>query len=170
MLALFIVYGIFRLSMQPLKGLQRFGTMLFCVVAGISVVLAVGSAFAPYSGTRYLVAAISQLQRNQSLLTLGMLLFVFLAMRPVGISRGSKIFGVGLGMGMLAMNDLVQSAWLAFRPNMHTAYSVINGVVICAILVLWTAYFALPEPERREIDVSSPLRRWNRICLGWYGM
>jgi uncharacterized membrane protein len=90
-LALFIVYGIFRLSMQPLKGLQRFGTMLFCVVAGISVVLAVG-------------------------------------------------------------------------------YSVINGVVICAILVLWTAYFSLPEPERREIDVSSPLRRWNRICLGWYGM
>lgn len=170
-LALFIVYGIFRLTMEPWKGLLKFGTILFCVVAGISVVLAMGSAFAPYmTGIRYLVAAISQLQRNQTLVTLCMLLFVFFAMRPAGISSGSKIFGVGLGLGVLAINDLVQSRWLAFNAGQHIAYRVINGIVICSILVLWTAYLALPEPERREIDASSPLRRWNRICLNWYGM
>ena len=170
-LALFIVYGIFRLTMEPLKGLQRLGTILFCVVAGISVALAMGSAFGPHmNGMRYLMAAVSHLQRTQSMLTLGMLLFVFLAMRPTGISGGSKIFGVGLGMGVLAISDLVRSGF-AFRPHMgYLMVNLINSVVICAILLLWTAYFALPEPERLEIDDRSRLLRWNGACLARYRM
>jgi hypothetical protein len=170
-LVLFIVYGVFRLTMEPLKGLQRLGTVLFSVVAGISVVVAIGSAFAPHmNGVDYLVDAISQLQRSQSVLTLGMLLFVFLAMRPAGISGGSKIFGVSLGLGVLAFTDLAQSAWLSLHRQMGMAYTLIDAVVICAILVMWTAYFALPEPDRREIDVRSPLLRWNRVCLARYRM
>jgi len=82
-LALLIVYSIYRLTMEPLKGLQRFGSIVFCVVAGISVVVTVGWAFAPYTtSARFLIAAISHLQRNQSVLTLCMLLVVFCAMRP----------------------------------------------------------------------------------------
>ena len=166
LLALSIVYSIYRLTMKPLKGLQRFGSIFFCVVAGITVVATVGWTFASYSmGPRFFIAATSYLQRNQSLLTLCMLLVVFCAMRPTGISGGSKIFGVGLGLGVLAACDLVRTWWLAAHLNMYRTYSAINGVVICAILLLWTAYFALPEPERREIDVRSPLLRWNRMLL-----
>jgi hypothetical protein len=38
-------------------------------------------------------------------------------------------------------------------------------VVICVILVTWTAYFALPEPKRRIIvlPTTSPFLRWNQI-------
>jgi hypothetical protein len=169
-LTLFIVYGVFRLTMQPLKGLQRVGTILFSVVAGISVVVAAGLAFGPHmNGLRYLMTAISQLERTQSILTLCMLLFVFLVMRPAGISGGSKIFGVSLGLGILAINDLVAAGWLAYNPHMATLYNLINGVVICAILVLWTAYFALPEPRRREVVADSLLSRWNKMCLARYG-
>ena len=168
-LALFLVYGIFRLVLQPLKGLMKVGTIFFCGVAVASVVYTLGAAFGPHlSGVSSLIAMISQLQRNQSLLTLGMLLFVFLAMRPAGVSSRSRIFGVGLGLGALAINDLAQSAWLTFQPSEHTAVNVINGAVVCATLVVWTAYFALPEPERGEIDFRSPLRRWNKVCLGWF--
>ena len=166
LLALSIVYSIYRLTMKPLKGLQRFGSIVFCVVAGITVVATMGWAFTSYSmGPRFFIAATLHLQRNQSLLTLCMLLVVFCAMRPAGISGGSKIFGVGLGMGVLALCDLVRTWWLSIHLNMHMYFYVINGVVICAILLLWTAYFALPEPERREIDVRSPLLRWNRMLL-----
>jgi hypothetical protein len=65
----------------------------------------------------------------------------------------------------MATNDLVQSAWLAFNPQMATAYNRINGIVICAILATWTAYFALPEPKRRIIvlPTTSPFLRWNQI-------
>jgi hypothetical protein len=165
-LALIIVYSIFRLAMAPLKGLQALGMLVFKWAAGISVAVALGSAVQPgLKGTALIVNAIAQLQRTQSILTLCLLLFVCFAIRPMGLSYSSRIFGVSLGLGIMATNDLVQSAWLVFNQNMHTAYSLINGVVICVILATWTAYFALPEPKRRIIvlPTTSPFLRWNQI-------
>jgi hypothetical protein len=165
-LALIIVYSVFRLAMAPLKGLQTLGMLVFKWAAGISVAVALGSAFSPATtGVKYLVAAISQLQRTQSILTLCLLLFVCFAVRPMGLSYSSRIFGVSLGLGIMSTNDLVHSAWLAFSPNMHTAFNYINGVVICTILATWTTYFALPEPKRRIIvlPTTSPFLRWNQI-------
>ena len=165
-LALLIVYGIFRLAMAPLKGLQTLGMLVFKWAAGISIAVALGSAFAPHmTGVNYLVAAVSQLQRTQSILTLCLLLFVTFAIRPMGLSYRSRIFGVSLGLGIMSTNDLVQSAWTALNPSMATAYNSINGFVVCAILTTWTAYFALPEPKRRLIvlPTTSPFLRWNQI-------
>jgi len=165
-LALLIVYGIFRLAMAPLKGLQTLGMLVFKWAAGISVAVALGSAFSPATtGTKYVVAAILQLQRTQSILTLCLLLFVTFAIRPMGLSYRSRIFGVSLGLGMMATSDLVQTAWLAFHPSTDSMHNVVNGVVICFILSTWTAYFALPEPKRRMIvlPTTSPFLRWNQI-------
>jgi hypothetical protein len=150
--------------MEPLKGLQTLGMLVFKWAAGISVAVALGSAVTPHM-TTYLMDAISQLQRTQSILTLCLLLFVCFAIRPMGLSYSSRIFGVSLGLGMMATNDLVHSAWLGLNPNMGGAYNLINGVVICTILATWTAYFALPEPKRRMIvlPTTSPYLRWNQI-------
>jgi len=166
-IALLVVYTVFRLAMEPLKGLQTLGMLIFKWAAGISVLVAVGSAFDPHMKlTDNLVAAISQLQRTQSILTLCLLLFVCFAIRPMGLNYGSRIFGVSLGLGMMATNDLVQSVWLVFGdPHMGTVRSLANGLMICVTLALWTTYFALPEPKRRIIvlPTTSPFLRWNQI-------
>jgi len=165
-LSLIVVYSIFRLAMAPLQGLQQLGMLVFRWAASISIVVALGSAFLPeMTRTKYLIAAISQLQRTQSILTLCLLVFVCFAIRPMGLNYGSRIFGVSLGLGVMATNDLVQSAWLAFHPSMVTTSSIINGVVICAVIATWSAYFALPEPKRRIIvlPTTSPFLRWNQI-------
>ena len=169
-LALIVVYSVYRLAMAPLKGLQQLGMMVFRWAASISVVVALGSAFAPeMTRTKYLIAAISQLQRTQSILTLCLLVFVCFAILPMGLNYGSRIFGVSLGLGVLATNDLVQSAWLTLNPGMHTARNLVNGVVICLVLATWAAYFALPEPKRRLIvlPTTSPFLRWNQISQAW---
>jgi hypothetical protein len=165
-LALIVVYSVFKLAMAPLKGLQTLGMLVFKWAAGISVAVALGSAFAPHmTGTKYIVAAVSQLLRTQSILTLCLLLFVCFAIRPMGLSYSSRIFGVSLGLGIMASNDLLHSAWVTLNPGMATAFNLINGVVICVILATWTGYFALPEPKRRIIvlPTTSPFLRWNQI-------
>jgi hypothetical protein len=165
-LALMVVYGVFKLAMAPLKGLQTLGMLVFKWAAGISIAVALGSAFAPHmTRTKYLVAAVSQLQRTQSILTLCLLLFVCFAIRPMGLSYKSRIFGVSLGLGIMSTNDLVQSAWAVLNPDFQSLYNQINGLVICLILVTWIAYFALPEPKRRMIvlPTTSPFLRWNQI-------
>jgi len=165
-LTLIIVYSIYSLAMAPLKGLQQLGMLVFRWAASISIVVALGSAFSPnMKGADYLIAAISQLQRTQSILTLCLLVFVCFAIRPMGLNYGSRIFGVSLGLGIMAATDLVQSAWMALVPNLYSAYNVVNGVVICLVLATWFAYFAMPEPKRRMIvlPTTSPFLRWNQI-------
>jgi hypothetical protein len=164
-LTLMIVYSVFKLAMAPLKGLQTLGMLVFKWAVGISCAVALGNAFTPNSEGGYLLAAISQLQRTQSILTLCLLLFVCFAIRPMGLSYRSRIFGVGLGVGVMSASDLVQAAWLTFHQHMDTAYNLVSGIVICLVLGTWTAYFALPEPKRRIIvlPTTSPFLRWNQI-------
>jgi len=169
-LALMAVYGIFRLAMAPLKGLQTLGMLVFRWAAVISAAVSFGAAFSPHlkGGAKgYMIAAISQLQRTQGILTLCLLLFVCFAVRPMGLSYRSRIFGVSLGLSVSATTNLVQSAWLALTSKMYAEYSVVNGVAICLTFAIWAAYFAFPEPKRRIIvlPTTSPFLRWNQISL-----
>jgi hypothetical protein len=167
-LSLLVIYSIFKLAMAPLKGLQTLGMLVFRWVAAISVAVAIGVAVTPHqSGIHFMTAMITQLQQTSSILTLCLLLFVCFAIRPMGLSFRSRIFGVSFGLGLLATISLVNSAWIAHNPNMYSLFSVINGVAVGLTLVTWSAYFAFPEPKRRIIvlPTTSPFLRWNQISM-----
>jgi hypothetical protein len=167
-LSLLVIYSIFKLAMVPLKGLQTLGMLVFRWVAAISVAVAIGVAVTPHlSGIKFMVAMITQLQQTSSILTLCLLLFVCFAIRPMGLSFRSRIFGVSLGLGVFATVNLVNSAWLARYANMYSVFSVVNGLTVFLTLLTWSAYFAFPEPKRRIIvlPTTSPFLRWNQISL-----
>jgi hypothetical protein len=167
-LSLLVIYSIFKLAMAPLKGLQVLGMLVFRWVAAISVAVAIGVAVTPHvSGITFLVAMITQLQKTSSILTLCLLLFVCFAIRPMGLSYRSRIFGVSLGLGFLATINLVNSAWIAHNPSMYSVFSLINGLAVGLTLLTWSAYFAFPEPKRRIIvlPTTSPFLRWNQISM-----
>lgn len=105
-LMLVVICSMYRLAMAPLKGLNTLGMLVFKWVAGISVLVALGSAFSPHiTKINYLIAFVAQMQRTQSILVLCLLLFVCFAIRPMGLSFRSRIFGVSLGLGVLATVD-----------------------------------------------------------------
>jgi len=134
----------------------------------ISLAIAVTVALSPHvTSVKFIRAAVTQLQQTQSILTLCMLLFVCLAIRPMGLSYRSKIFGISLGLGMMATMDLVGAAWLSHYDNMYSSISVVSGSVVCLSLCIWMGYFAMPEPKRRMIilPTTSPFLRWNQISL-----
>ncbi|HEY6412379.1 MAG TPA: hypothetical protein VIX42_01750 [Edaphobacter sp.] len=165
-LSLLVIYGIFKLAMEPLKGLQTLGMLVFRWVAAISIAVAIGVALTPHlSGLKFMVSMVTQLQQTSSILTLCLLLFVCFAIRPMGLSYRSRIFGVSLGLGLMATVSLVDSAWLSHNSNMYSTINIINGVVMCLTLCTWSAYFAFPEPKRRLIvlPTTSPFLRWNQI-------
>lgn len=167
-LSLLVIYSIFKLAMAPLKGLQTLGILVFRWVAAISMAVAIGVALSPHlTGIKFMVAMVTQLQQTSSILTLCLLLFVCFAIRPMGLSYRSRIFGVSFGLGFLATTDLVRSAWLAHSSDMNSMINVINGLAICLTLCIWSAYFAFPEPKRRFIvlPTTSPFLRWNQISM-----
>jgi hypothetical protein len=167
-LSLLVIYSIFKLAMAPLKGLQALGMLVFRWVAAISVAVAIGVAFTPHlSRLDFMTAMITQLQQTSSILTLCLLLFVCFAVRPMGLSYRSRIFGVSLGLGFLATINLINSAWLAHYVSMYSLFSVVNGIAVGLTLLTWSAYFAFPEPKRRIIvlPTTSPFLRWNQISM-----
>jgi hypothetical protein len=166
--SLLVIYSIFKLAMAPLKGLQTLGMLIFRWVAAISVAVAIGVAITPHlSGLDFMVAMITQLQQTSSILTLCLLLFVCFAIRPMGLSYNSRIFGVSLGLGILATVSLVDAAWLTHSPTMYSTISLVNSFAVGATLLMWSAYFAFPEPKRRIIvlPTTSPFLRWNQISM-----
>lgn len=165
-LSLIVIYSIFKLAMAPLQGLQTLGILVFRWVGAVSIAIAIGVAVAPHtSATDFVVAMISQLQQTSSILTLCLLMFVCFAIRPMGLSYRSRIFGVSFGLGLLATVSLVSSAWIAHNGNMYSRFSLVNGIAVGLTLMIWSAYFAFPEPKRRIImlPTTSPFLRWNQI-------
>jgi hypothetical protein len=50
---------------------------------------------------------------------------------------------------------------------MYSTISLINALAVGVTLLMWSAYFAFPEPKRRIIvlPTTSPFLRWNQISL-----
>ena len=165
-LSLLVIYSIFRLAMAPLKGLQRLGTLVFRWAGGISAALALAvTCSSQVSGGRLLSVVVTQMQEVSSILTLCLLLFVCFAVRPLGLSYRDRIFGVSLGLGVLATTSLVDSAWIIRSATLRSHLSLANGAATCLTLIIWTAYFVLPEKKQHIIMVptTSPFLTWNRI-------
>lgn len=165
-LGLLLIYSIFNLAMAPLHGLQTLGRLVFRWAACISFAIALGSALTPhFTQVSFITNFVSQLERTESILTLCLLLFVCFAIRPMGLTYSSRVFGVSLGLGVLATTNLVTSAWMSHFKAMYTVFNLAIGLSTCFAFLLWIGYFALPEPKRRVVvlPTTSPFLRWNQI-------
>ncbi len=166
LLSLYVILSIFRLAMAPLKGLQNLGMLVFRWASAISVALAIAiGSGTNQTGVKFFVAIVSQLQQISSVLTLCLLLFVCFAIRPLGLSFRSRIFGVSVGLGITATMNLVSAAWVSHSPHLYSVVSVVSGGAGLLTLMIWSAYFTFPEPKRRIIvlPTTSPFLRWNQI-------
>lgn len=172
-LILAIIYGVFHEAMRPLKGLQRMGTLIFKWVVAVSGVLGLVIAFGPHilstgNGSDIAVTAvIERAQEGINVLMLCLLLFVCMAIKPLGLTFRSHVFGVALALGIISTTDLIQAAWY-YTGAAHSVYSPIYLFGTIGYLVaLGTlgVYMAVPEPERKMIllPTTSPFFHWNRI-------
>ncbi len=165
-LSLLIIYSIFRIAMAPLPGLQRLGTLVFRWAGAISAALATAVTFSSrMSGQSLVSVVVTQMQEVSSILTLCLLMFVCFAVRPLGLSYLSRVFGVSFGLGIMATASLVDAAWITSNSTLHSDVSLANGIATCLTLLIWAIYFALPEPKAQIIMVptTSPFLTWNRI-------
>lgn len=168
-LRIMTVYGIFAEAMRPLPGLHEAGKIIFRWVAVVSALVSIALLAEPgaFSGLAGWLNVVSKLQQAVSVLTLCLLTFVCFAVRPLGLTFRSHLFGVSLGLGIAATVELVQAAW-SVTSGATTVYSPIflfSSLGFCAALAVWGVYFALPDPKRKMIllPTTSPFFFWNRI-------
>lgn len=167
LLEVLTIYAVYRLAMRGLEGLQRIGQIIFRWIAGVSFGLALFFSLGPHTSTDYYAVITAQIHQGISVLSLCLLLFVCLAIRPLGLTFRSRIFGIALGLGIGAATTLVEAAWLptSWGHRIYSPLFAITGCISLCTTILWITYFALPEPERRMIllPTTSPFFVWNSI-------
>ena len=164
--AILLTYTIFDSAMQPLKGLQTLGRIMYRWAACISLATALSIAISPQSGRDPLVLAISQFQRVSAVLILSMMIFVALAIKPMGLSIRSRVFGVSVGTLVVSATSMMQATYLSRMSGMYNPYALIQMTSSCVAEILWIYYFSVPEPKRKFIllPTTSPFHHWNRIA------
>jgi hypothetical protein len=167
-LMVLLVYGIYSMALAPFTPLKKLGAIIFRWIAAISIAVSLGVALGPHMLGRVQMAnLVGQMQQTASVLTLCLLLFVCFALKPLGLTYGSRAFGVSMGLGILATTQLLQSSWLPTSQafNLYSIIYFYSGLGSCAAILVWASYFALPEPERSMVllPTTSPYFFWNKI-------
>lgn len=165
--SLILPYILFRAAMRPLKGLQDLGNIMFTWVAVISTITAVSVAIAPgESGSSSLLLVVSQLERLSGILIVSLVAFVAVAIRPLGLSMRSRVFGVSVGTLLVALTNMLQAATLTHMKKIYSTYSMVQLTSSCIAQAIWIYYLARPEPERNFISLptTSPFHYWNDIA------
>lgn len=164
--SLVFTYILFSNAMRPLQGLKSLGNIVFTWVAFISLLTTLSVAFAPApAGSDPLTLALSQLERASSLVTISLVAFVAMAIRPMGLSAKSRIFGASIGTLIVAGTSAIQSSHMTEHHGLYTAYAMVQLTSSCLAQAIWIYYFAKPEPERKFVllPTTSPFHYWNEI-------
>jgi hypothetical protein len=159
---------IFRDALEPLPGLRRLALVAFRWVAVVSVALSAVPAIVPlfFRAQSWQITAL-QAMRCVSVLEFCLLAFVLLSAQALGISWRSRIVGITLGFGVLAVVDTVCFMFLLRSLSHLLPWLVVRetGGVVAACL--WLGYLLMQEPKRTAVRLtnSAQLQKWNEIAL-----
>jgi hypothetical protein len=167
MFSVLIIYAVYKVAMKPFEGLSRVGKVVFQWAAAACALVAAALMISPHTGAQSFPILAQRLQQGINILTLCLLVFVCFATRVLGLTYRSRMFGVTLGLGIVATAGLVEAAWFSTSAG-HSVYSplyVFNAFAYLAATLVWGVYFAMPEPKRMMVllPTTSPFFVWNRV-------
>ena len=172
-LLFFVCIEVFRSALSAFSGLQRLGTVVFRWAALASVIVSLSTLTLEHSRALMMTHIATGLMRSVSILELCLLAFLCLSMNALRLSVRDMAFGISLGFGLMSANDFIVGALLYRNASLTGPLQFVYESVILALLGIWIAYAALPEPARRPLmmPVNSTILRWNEIAsvLGYTG-
>ena len=116
---------------RPYRTLKDLGTLVFKWAGAVMLLVALVVAFSNSFGENPMVHALTTLQRSVRVAQLGLILFLLLFARFLGVSRKQVSFGISLGFGLIAGVDLMLLALHSGGLVTHDNYNVINIARLC---------------------------------------
>jgi hypothetical protein len=166
-LGFMVIYEAFLDVFRPFHTLRDLGTVLF-KWAGIVMLLVAGvvSVSTRSSDTAPWTEAILTAQRCVRIIQVGMVLFLLIFARYLGVSRKQHSFGIALGFGAFAVVELAVVAALAGYRASEIALSLVNVGAYDGSILVWLGYMLAGNPAR---DLSASLlrpQRWEQSLTG----
>lgn len=158
-----VIHEIFLDVFRPYHTLKDLGSVLFKWAALVMLlVAAVVAAASPIADQGPLVQAILTVQRCVRVMQCGLILFLLVFSRYLGVSWRQHSFGIALGFGGFAFVELAMVALNAANKATQAGVNLVDAVAYNGAILVWLGYAALKCPAR---DTSAQLlmsQRWDQ--------
>src|ERR1700722_7757215 len=148
-----VIHEIFIDVFRPYHTLKDLGTLLFKWAGVVMLLVSVVVAFSNSYDQSPMVHAVTTLQRSVRIVQFGLILFLILFSRFLGVSRKQISFGISLGFGLLAGVELLLMALNSGGFVNHTNLNVINMLMYLMAVCVWIGY-SLSRKAVREVAVT----------------
>ena len=157
-----VIHEIFLDVFRPYQYLKDLGTLLFKWAGVVLLLVSVVVAFSNSFDQSPLVHAVTTLQRSVRIVQLGLILFMVLFSRFLGVSRKQISFGISLGFGLLAGVELMLMALNSggfVRPG---SFANINMATCDVAILVWLAYSMSRRPATLSTANRLQTQRWEQ--------
>lgn len=157
-----VIHEIFLDVFRPYHALKDLGTPIFkwagAVMLLVSVVVAASNSFRQDP----VVHAVTTLERAVFMVQFGLILFLILFSRFLGVSRRQTSFGVALGFGLFAGTELMLLAMQAGGLIGQVTYNLVNMLAYNGGVIIWLTYSLLPKVSRDPRVNYLQTQRWEK--------
>ncbi len=158
-----VIHEIFVDIFRPYHTLRDLGSVLFKWAGLVMLLVAIiVSASGQALHREPLVDATMILQRSMRVVQCGLILFLLLFSKYLGISWKQRSFGIALGFGFYAAIEL---SVVALRLGAHISEDVLNLITMSSYMVaicVWIAYSLLKESTRENAVMLLKSQRWEQ--------
>jgi hypothetical protein len=164
LLAFIVMHEVFVDAFRPYEALRDLGGMLFRWSGLILLMLAGLSAFvSKTTDVSIMYDSLVALQRSVLVMQCGLVLFLILFSRYLGISSRHYLFGIALGFGVNASLDLLMCTTRSyFGFTAATMLRLMSSGGYFLSVAIWLTYTLVKAAERRKTELVPQSERWNQ--------
>jgi hypothetical protein len=163
-----VIQEVFFNAFKPYEALRDLSTMLFrwsaavlVLVSGVAVIISSEQSMG--EATTW----ITGVGRSVRLMQCGMVIFLILFTKYLGISPRHFLFGVAAGYGFYASVNMTTIMILSrFSLFTELTLSVINSLSYNIAAAIWLAYVLAPQADRRKVEIVPQSDKWNFALAG----
>lgn len=157
-----IIHEVFLDVFRPYHALKDLGTPVFKWAGLVMLLVAVVVAASNSSDGNPIVNAVLTLKRSVLLVQVGLILFLILFSRFLGVSRKQVSFGIALGFGISAGSELMLLAMHSGRLIRLGNLNLINMMCCNASILVWLIYSFSKAVTREAGGNYLQTQRWEQ--------
>ena len=154
-----VIHEIFLDVFRPYHTLKDLGTLLFRWAGVVMLMVSVVVAFSNSFDQGLVIHAVTTLERSVRIVQLGLILFLLLFSRFLGVSRKQISFGISLGFGLFAGVDLMMYAMNSGGLVTQGLFNLFDLSAYNLAIAIWLGY-SVSRKAVRETGNHLQTQRW----------
>jgi len=158
----YVIHEIFLDVFRPYHTLRDLGTVLFKWATLVMFLVALVVAAASPAGQSPIVQAVVTVQRCVRVIQCGLILFLLVFSKYLGVSWRQQSFGIALGFGGFASIELAANALNSGGQINNSTVGFFDTAAYCCAILVWLGYAALKASSREAATNLVMSQRWEQ--------